>query len=547
MRNRRMERSLLALFVFTAVVLVSLRARAFNSGVSTLDFNMSMPTDPSGCGTCHNPLAPAPTAVLVGPTTVAPGSLTKYTLDMTINPTTRLYGGLNVSSYSTTAANVGTLSLATGGNSANTKTITGYGGRTEITHTARKASSGNHVLWDFNWTAPNLCGVTTTLYAWANNVNGSSSSNDDFVLVQTVLSTSACGLLPDGSACTAGSQCTSGNCIDGFCCNAACGAQCQACDVGGFVGTCHPVTGAPHGTRAACTTDGTACGGSCDGTTISACTYPGGATQCRAPSCSAGVATLAASCTGSGSCPTAVTQACTPYVCSATQCTGPCTVDTDCITGDFCSAGICTAKLDAGTTCTGDHECASTHCVDAVCCDIACSGQCQACDVANAVGTCTTVASGAPHASHTPCAGNGTCQGTCDGTSATACTYPSAGTACAAASCTNGVAAGATVCDGLGTCQPAQTTPCGNYACDVTTCKTQCTTGADCASGATCQQGQCVATPSDAGADSGADAGTAAPGESGCSCHVGDRSGKGWAAWLAVFGALALARRRRGK
>jgi len=41
-------------------------------------------------------------------------------------------------------------------------------------------------------------------------------------------------------------------------------------------------SGAPHGMRSACATDGSACGGSCDGSSASACGYPGASTQCRA-------------------------------------------------------------------------------------------------------------------------------------------------------------------------------------------------------------------------------------------------------------------------
>src|SRR5207237_8632575 len=106
-----------------------------------------------------------------------------------------------------------------------------------------------------------------------------------------------------GPACGAAGECANGVCVDGVCCNAACGGQCQACDIPGSSGTCTTVTsGAPHGTRAACTSDGSACGGSCNGTSAIACGYPGGSTQCRGASCSAGTATPARSCNGPGSC-----------------------------------------------------------------------------------------------------------------------------------------------------------------------------------------------------------------------------------------------------
>ncbi|HEV8198601.1 MAG TPA: hypothetical protein VGS03_01115 [Candidatus Polarisedimenticolia bacterium] len=47
--------------------------------------------------------------------------------------------------------------------------------------------------------------------------------------------------LPDqglGAACSGGSQCASGACVDDVCCNSACNGTCQACDLFGSVGAC---------------------------------------------------------------------------------------------------------------------------------------------------------------------------------------------------------------------------------------------------------------------------------------------------------------------
>jgi hypothetical protein len=52
--------------------------------------------------------------------------------------------------------------------------------------------------------------------------------------------------------------------------------------------------------------------------------------------------------------------------------------------------------------CTMASECSSGFCVDGYCCDSACKGQCEACDVLNALGTCTAVG-GAPHGARTAC------------------------------------------------------------------------------------------------------------------------------------------------
>lgn len=146
-----------------------------------------------------------------------------------------------------------------------------------------------------------------------------------------------------------------------------------------------------------------------------------------------------------------------------------------------------------GAACQSDATCSSGHCVDGVCCDTACTGQCEACDVSGSEGTCTMVASGAPHGSRTACATDGTaCGGTCDGTSTTACGYAGGSTACGQAACSNGAATEVGTCNGAGACNQT-TTDCAPYACDTTTCKAACANDSDCASGATCVGGQCVA------------------------------------------------------
>ncbi|HVE84331.1 MAG TPA: PKD domain-containing protein, partial [Myxococcales bacterium] len=70
-----------------------------------------------------------------------------------------------------------------------------------------------------------------------------------------------------GSACAAAAECGSGFCIDQVCCNNACGAACQACNLTGLAGTCSPEP------------DGTACPNAlyCDGTEV-----------CRTGACTAG-------------------------------------------------------------------------------------------------------------------------------------------------------------------------------------------------------------------------------------------------------------------
>lgn len=74
-----------------------------------------------------------------------------------------------------------------------------------------------------------------------------------------------------GTACGDQTECKSGFCADGVCCNSTCDGQCNACDVAGSAGTCSPVVGAaPHGSRTQCAGN-LACGpgGACYDTCVS--------------------------------------------------------------------------------------------------------------------------------------------------------------------------------------------------------------------------------------------------------------------------------------
>src|SRR5438874_8262307 len=139
---------------------------------------------------------------------------------------------------------------------------------------------------------PYVCGATAC--------KGSCGSDSDCISGDYCNGSSQCvAKKADGLACGASNQCVNGSCADGVCCNQACNGQCQACDVAGSVGQCTPVSGAPHlngGARAACASDGSTCGGSCDGSNIAACAYP--TAQCRGASCGSGTATASASCDG---------------------------------------------------------------------------------------------------------------------------------------------------------------------------------------------------------------------------------------------------------
>ena len=304
-----------------------------------------------------------------------------------------------------------------------------------------------------------------------------------------------------GVACGGANQCAGGQCVDGVCCATACGGRCQACDVPGSAGTCTNVIGAPHAARQACASDGSACGGVCDGSSATACAYPAAQTTCRAASCSAGVATLQAACDGAGSCPARQTQGCSPYLCGPQACLGNCTSNPDCGPGNFCAAGVCQPLLANGGACAGASQCASGQCVDGMCCNAACGGQCQACDVPGQVGTCSNVL-GAPHGSRQSCTSDGSaCGGACGGSDGAQCAYPGPSVECRAGSCSAGVMTESATCNGSGSCPARVQDSCGAGGCSGAVCApigcsgagcpTSCSSDADCAPSSSCVAGQC--------------------------------------------------------
>ncbi|MGE3669079.1 MAG: DNRLRE domain-containing protein [Polyangiaceae bacterium] len=295
----------------------------------------------------------------------------------------------------------------------------------------------------------------------------------------------------NGEQCSRDSMCVSGRCVDGYCCNSACDGQCEACNVTGSEGVCSAVTGAPRGARPACSTDGTACAGTCDGVATAACAYPGSSTVCRNAACSAGVATLEGHCTGGGSCSPLQQQTCSPFICHATdpRCDGDCSGDTDCSGGQYCAGGVCVDPQPPGAACSSTAQCASGFCVDGVCCDTACNGQCEACNEAGFVGTCSPV-TGTPRNGRASCGGTGVCAGACDGTSG-ACSYPGGSTVCGVGSCSSGIATPAAACNGNGSCLNGLQTSCAPYLCSGTTCASTCTDPSECTTGFDCVNGSC--------------------------------------------------------
>jgi hypothetical protein len=301
----------------------------------------------------------------------------------------------------------------------------------------------------------------------------------------------------NGQPCTDASQCASTYCVDGVCCDSACDGMCSACDVQNSVGACTMVPAGEVPRRSECPADpAQSCGldGKCDGN--GACSkYPVGM-ECSPAACTAdghGVMT-AARCDGMGRCvPSTTSTPCDPYLCdsSTSRCFTGCTTVAECAAPNPCNAGKC-GKKPNGDLCGDASECNSGRCADGVCCNIDCTGACTACNLNGSPGICTALPAGAldQHSQctdegATSCGGSGLCNGM------GGCQKYTAGTVCAPVDCSGASYTAARVCDGSGTCLPANPTPCpNNFICNpaTKTCFTSCTTNDQCTTGYTCRQ-----------------------------------------------------------
>jgi hypothetical protein len=300
-----------------------------------------------------------------------------------------------------------------------------------------------------------------------------------------------------GDACTLASECTSGYCADGVCCNTDCSGKCMACS-GSLTtqrsGICSAVKVGtdPHDSCAVDTTNQCGADGTCDG--AGACRMTGSDHVCATASCNAGIFTHAAACDGKGICATATSESCGAFTCSAVNgCQKSCAADTDCTGQSYCDTGTktCTTKKDNGAVCTAAAQCTSSNCVDGMCCNGKCDGLCSSCKKAHtnvADGTCASVNAGLdPYNSCQDESATNKCgnTGMCDGTGA--CQKSNKTQTCGTAACSGNLYTPASMCDGLGTCKAGSQTNCGNFQCSPATgCLTICTTNSDCSSATYC-------------------------------------------------------------
>jgi hypothetical protein len=169
--------------------------------------------------------------------------------------------------------------------------------------------------------------------------------------------------LTNGGTCATNSDCGSGFCTDGVCCNTACGGgaanDCQACNLPGTVGTCSPLTANTvcrastgacdaaevcNGSAVACPADVTAANGtSCNDGNV--CTQTD---ACQAGACSGNnpvTCTAADQCHVAGVCDPSSGACSSPAAADGTLCDDA----NSCTPGDTCTAGACAGKSSRAT------------------------------------------------------------------------------------------------------------------------------------------------------------------------------------------------------
>jgi hypothetical protein len=301
----------------------------------------------------------------------------------------------------------------------------------------------------------------------------------------------------NGKACKAGTECTSGNCVDGMCCNSKCDTPCSSCKkvhTNDTDGLCASVSKGldPY---ASCQ-DETAtnpCGntGSCNG--AGSCQKTEKGKECHAPSCSGSIYTPADTCDGLGICKAGSTTNCGDYQClPATGCQTTCTKSSDCSSTTYCDTTlakpVCLPKKKQGELCGTDAgKCALGHCVDGVCCDSDCTNSCYACNVSSHEGSCWPVTPGTKDpktlckASGTTCGQDGTCNGS--GQCAVA---PVGKTGSDCSTSCSGATLTINACDGKGSCAGTSKLCDNSLTCSGNVCKTSCLDDLDCTGGKMC-------------------------------------------------------------
>jgi hypothetical protein len=308
----------------------------------------------------------------------------------------------------------------------------------------------------------------------------------------------SCGRLGLGQLCSLDTECGSGFCAQGVCCNSRCDGVCKACNLPNAPGVCSNVAAGGQDPALTCQDQGAeSCGtdGTCNGS--GACRRYRAGTTCSPATCTDGMVIAAGQCSAGGTCQPGTARDCGGIKCDPDrpQCLSGCTRDNQCIAPNTCQSGKCGQSAPGGP-CEINADCKQTpnpqFCVRGSCCNVSSCSGCKTC----ASGTCGNVApGGAPVGggcavdTANPICGN---DGTCDG--AGMCKVAAKDTACAPTCQGDSRVPG--TCPGSGAmCKAGMAVDCGDFTCRSGICLTTCSGNADCAAGRACVSGACKLAP----------------------------------------------------
>ncbi|MBI2388457.1 MAG: hypothetical protein HYV09_02465 [Deltaproteobacteria bacterium] len=427
---------------------------------------------------------------------------------------------------------------------------------------------------------PRVC--APSIFCGSSGLCASSCTSDaqcaaGFICISGVCSTRKL----DGSTCLNATECSSGNCVNGICCDKPCFGECESCREPGAVGTCKPRPNTATCGPTGCSGSHLVTSGNCSGSDNTC--VPGSIAPCAGSLKCANATSCLTSCTTSADCTTGT--------CDTT--TGTCGVgpvdagaegggDTGAAGGDTGAGGGDTGAGGGDTgadtlpiadapapsipatpvvvgefaRCSKNADCPTGFCVEGVCCDSACADRCHSCALLPTAGKCTVEPMGVDLKNE--CGPAMTCLGTCGGDGQ--CIGAGAGTMCARNRCvgaSHGVGPAYCAAPG-GKCPTDDGVPfeCAPYICEPAfgACRTTCASSQDCANGFVCDIAArtCVAPAAVAAATDEAEAG-------GCGCSTPGRAdsrawgsaspragGAGSGVLAAIALALALSGRRRG-
>jgi hypothetical protein len=167
------------------------------------------------------------------------------------------------------------------------------------------------------------------------------------------------GKQPAGIPCQDASQCRSGFCVDGVCCQVPCAESCTSCNLAEDPGECLPVPAGNPDPRQKCREDAPqTCGqsGLCNGQ--GGCAKHGPGTICKLGTCESKDRFLPAStCDGEGACVAGAAVLCAPSMCEDGKCTGACTSNMQCVAPATCAQGSCGPRGN-GQDCASNDQCA---------------------------------------------------------------------------------------------------------------------------------------------------------------------------------------------